>query len=115
MNQQEREERREQREFKTRRKSLAVVVIRDGRLIWQPTDYTKDYLGLGEIDCGAVQDPSAERAIDQAYERAHRARKAFRGGRKLEKQTLSPEQYRRKRNHERAELLLRRREDPGAA
>jgi hypothetical protein len=86
--------------------------------LFLPSDYSQDILGMTETDCGAATDPTSERAVDDCFERAYKLRKSFRGERKLQKQTLSPEQYRAKRNAEREERLriaARRRQEPQAA
>jgi hypothetical protein len=101
-----------------RKRSLGSICIRTGRLIWQPSDYAKDYLNLTEdVDCGKVGDPDSEKAIDDAFRRAHQLRKSFRGQRKLEKATLTDAEYRARRNQEverRIIAMARRREAEAA-
>jgi hypothetical protein len=102
-----------------RKKSLGTVTVRSGRLIWVPSDYSRDVLNISsETDCGSAVDPTSESAVDDCFQRAYQSRKAFRAARTLEKQTLSAEQYRAKRNAEVARRLVaaeRRRQDEQAA
>jgi hypothetical protein len=97
---------------------LGSIAIRDGRLIWQPSEYAMNYLNLTEpVDCGPADQPESEQAIDDAFRRAARLRKQFRDRRKEEARTLSPEQLRQRRNAEIAERIVaahRRQEEQAA-
>jgi hypothetical protein len=98
--------------------SLGSTETRDGRVFWRPSTYTIDILRITEqIDCGPEGDAVTEQNIDQAFKRAREARKEFRRQRKLDKQTLSPDELRAKRNTELAEWIVaaRRRQEEQAA
>jgi hypothetical protein len=73
-----------------RRRSVGTTETRDGRTIWIPSAYARDYLNLVEIDCGAVDDATTEERVTAAFRAALRARKDFRARRREERATLSP-------------------------
>jgi hypothetical protein len=116
--QQSRKDKQETRNSRFRKKSLGTVTVRSGRLIWVPSDYSRDVLNIGsETDCGPSTDPSSETAVDDCFQCAYQARKQFRAERKLEKATLTDAEYRARRNDEVARRLVamaRRREAEAA-
>jgi hypothetical protein len=75
-----------------------------------PTDYSRDILGLTEeVHCGLEGEPATNQNLDAAFKRAYEARKAFRARRKLEQQTLSTDELRRRRNREVEDRIVRAR------
>jgi hypothetical protein len=101
--------------FRLRRKAVGDTETCDGRIMWLPSLYSREMLGLTPIDCGAADDPETESRVTAAFRHALQLRKQWRQRRRLEKQTLPAEELRARRNAEVAARIIASAEQEKAA
>jgi hypothetical protein len=98
-----------------RRRAVGDTETCDDRVMWLPSLYSRDFLGLTAVDCGAADDPETEQRVTQAFRHALQKRKEWRARRREEQQTLSLEALRKRRNDEAAARIVARAEQEKAA